>query len=300
MERLVYINGQYYPEKEAKISIFDSSIMLGDTATESTRTFRHQPFKLDKHIERLYQSLKLMHIHLELNPREMEKITLEVFEKNLPLLPEDEEYWIVHNISRGTFLVGVAYKALCPTVMIFCLPLNQKEYAMYYKTGVHAIVPEIRQIPYSCIDPRIKHRSRLHFVIADMEVRKIDPQGFCLLLDIDGNVTENKGANFFMVKKGVLITPSTKNCLAGISRATVLELSEELGIHSEERDITPEEICDADEAFFTSTPYCILPITKFNGRPVGEGTPGKITQLFLDAWSKKVGINIVEAALKKI
>lgn len=300
MERKVYINGEFYDEKDAKISIFDASIMTGDTATESTRTFNHKPFKLDEHLKRLYQSLDLMGISLQISLEEMKKITLDVLERNLPLIPEDEEYWIVHNISRGTFHIGVGKKETKPTIMIFCVPLNQKEYALYYKKGVHLITPKTRTIPSCCIDPRIKQRNRLHFVLADIEVRKIDPEGFCLVLDIHGNIAENKGANFFMVKNSVLKTPSTDNCLGGISRATVLELAAELGIPTKEGIIKPDEVYEADEAFLTSTPYCILPATRFNGKKIGSGTPGKITKILLDAWSKKVGVDIVETALKKI
>ena len=106
MTRLVYISGELVPEHEARISIFDSAIMLGDTMTESTRTFRHVPFKLDEHIERLYQSLKLTRIDPQMSPAEMKRVTLEVFEANRPNYAPHEDAWIVHNISRGLSVAG--------------------------------------------------------------------------------------------------------------------------------------------------------------------------------------------------
>src|SRR5688572_7664206 len=97
----VYINGEFYPPDEAKISVFDSAVMLGDTVTESTRTFRHKPFKLEQHLDRLYKSLKVTRIDPGMTQAEMLAVTQQVLATNLPYVPEHEDVWIVHNISRG-------------------------------------------------------------------------------------------------------------------------------------------------------------------------------------------------------
>jgi len=120
-----------------------------------------------------------------------------------------------------------------------------------------------------------------------------------MILDQNGSVAENKGGNVFLVAEGVLKTPMPTNCLAGISRETVLELAEKLGIPVQETDLKPYDLYTADEVFFTSTPYCIMPATTFNGLPVGNGEVGTVTTQILTAWSELVGVDISRQALNQ-
>ena len=121
-----------------------------------------------------------------------------------------------------------------------------------------------------------------------------------VILDIDGNVSENKGGNIFAVIDGELLTPSTENCLAGISRQTVIELAQDLGIRVRETRLQAYDFYTADEVFFTSTPYCIMPATRFNGLTVGDGQVGPLTKRLLSAWSKRVGVDIVGQAQRQM
>src|SRR5580658_5553140 len=119
-ERLVYLSGAIVPESEAKISIFDSAVMLGDCLTESTRTFQHKPFRLDEHITRLYRSLKVSRVDPGLSPAELTRVTLDVLEANRPLMGSGDDCWIVHNISRGLMKPGPSPLQTNPaTIMIF-------------------------------------------------------------------------------------------------------------------------------------------------------------------------------------
>lgn len=302
MTRLVYLSGDLVPEAEAKISIFDSAIMLADTVTESTRTFRHVPFKLDDHIERLYMSLKLTRIDAGMNAEEMTKVTLDLLEANLANYAEHEDCWIVHNISRGLSIAGAdpTKQAGQATIMIFTQPMNLKPWVAFYAEGCHAVTPMSRAVPSQSLDPRIKNRSRLPYTLAEMEAKLVDPQAQSVILDINGHVSENKGGNIFAVRNGVLRTPSTVNALAGVSRATAMDLARRLGIPIEETTLQPYDLITADEVFFTSTPYCIMPATKFNGHMVGDGTVGPITRRLLEAWSELVGMDIVAQARSQI
>ena len=133
-----------------------------------------------------------------------------------------------------------------------------------------------------------------------MEVKLVDPEAQGVILDIHGNVAENKGGNIFAVHDGQLLTPAATNCLAGISRETVIELARDLGIPCRETEVHPYDLYTADELFFTSTPYCLMPATRFNGLPVGGGAVGPITQRLLAAWSDRVGVNIVDQALNQM
>jgi branched-chain amino acid aminotransferase len=298
MTRLVYLSGEWVAEQDAKISIFDAAIMLADTVTESTRTFRHIPFKLDDHIERLYMSLKLTRIDPGFGPTEMTRITLEVLEKNLENYADHEDCWIVHNISRGLSIAGAdpTKQVGKATIMIFTQPMNLRPWAAFYSEGCHAVTPMSRMVPSQSLDPRIKNRSRLPYTLAEMEAKLVDPMAQSVILDTNGHVAENKGGNIFAIRKGVLRTPSSVNSLAGVSRATALELAQSLGIPTEEAVLQPYDLATADEVFFTSTPYCIMPATKFNGMQVGDGTVGPITKRLLAAWSDLVGLDIVAQA----
>ena len=296
--RQVYISGQLVPEEDAKISIFDTAVTLGDTVTESTRTFAHRPFKLDRHIERLYMSLKVTRIDPGCSPEELKRITLDLLEANLALIGPDEEYWIVHNISRGRFVPGPdpTVQSGAATVMINNSPLDLRGWASFYSAGCHAVTAMSRMIPSQSLDARVKNRSRMAYTLAEIEVKLVDPAAQGIILDIHGNVGENKGGNVFVVSNGELRTPTAQNCLAGISRETVLELAAQLGIPAREMELQPYDLYTADELFFTSTPYCIMPATLFNGLPVGDGQVGAVARQLLGAWSEQVGVDIAKQA----
>ena len=300
--RQVYISGQLVPEEDAKISIFDTAVTLGDTVTESTRTFAHRPFKLDRHIERLYMSLKVTRIDPGCSPEELKRITLDLLETNLALIGPDEEYWIVHNISRGRFVPGPdpTVQSGAATVMINNSPLDLRGWASFYSAGCHAVTAMSRMIPSQSLDARVKNRSRMAYTLAEIEVKLVDPAAQGIILDIHGNVGENKGGNVFVVSNGELRTPTAQNCLAGISRETVLELAAQLGIPTREMELQPYDLYTADELFFTSTPYCIMPATLFNGLPVGDGQVGAVTRRLLGAWSEQVGVDIAKQAEEQL
>ncbi len=296
---LVYLNGEFVPDHDAKISIFDAAVMLGDMVTESTRTFAHQPFKLDEHIARLYKSLKVTRIDPGMTAAEMTALSLRVLETNLPKVAPEMDVWLVHNISRGRFVAGAdpTQQRSQATVIIHTAPMILTDWASFYSAGCHAVTPFSRAIPPEALDARIKNRSRMAYTLAEMEAKLVDPAAQSILLDIHGNVAENKGGNFFLVDDGVLKTPHCSSALAGVSRATVLELAAALGIPAQVVDFQPYDIYTADEAFFTSTPYCIMPATKFNGLAVGDGEVGSVTKRLLAAWSELVGVDIVGQAV---
>ena len=237
--RQVYLSGQMVPENEAKISIFDTAVTLGDTVTESTRTFMHKPFKLEQHIQRLYKSLKVTRIDPGCGPDEMRRITEEVVDANLPEYAGHEDLWIVHNISRGVSMPGPdpTVQAGGATVMIHTLPLDLRGWAKFYTEGCHAVTSMSRIIPSQSLDARIKNRSRMAYTLAEMEVKLVDREAQGVILDVDGRVAENKGGNIFTVTNGVLRTPSEHNSLAGISRETVLELAESQKIPNQQVDL---------------------------------------------------------------
>ena len=301
-EHIAYVNGEFIPASKARISIFDSAVMLGDTVFESTRTFAHKSFRLDDHLKRLYRSLKVTRIDPGMTLDELRALSLELLALNRPKLAPHEDCWLVHNISRGLSVAGAdpTKQQAGATVMLHTQPLILTDWARFDQSGCHAVTPSSRAIPPQSLDTRIKNRSRLAYTLAEAEVKLVDPNAQGILLDIYGNVAENKGGNFFVFVDGILKTPPTRNTLAGVSRATVLDLARDLDIPTQEIDFQPYDIYTADEAFFTSTPYCIMPATRFNGLPVGDGVVGAVTRQLLAAWSELTGVDIMAQATDQL
>ena len=301
-QRQVYLSGEMVPENEARISIFDSAVMLGDTVTESTRTFGHRPFKLEQHIARLYKSLKVTRIDPGCDAQRMLQITLDVLDANRSFLGPDDDCWLVHNISRGRSIAGAdpTIQRSSATVMIFTQPMDLRSWAGFYESGCHAVTAISRIVPSQSLDARIKNRSRMSYTLAEIEVKLVDPLAQGVILDINGFVAENKGGNIFSVSENRIFTPHTTNCLEGVSRQTVFDLARQLDIPVEQADLLPYDLYTADEVFFTSTPYCIMPATKFNGLPIGNGIVGELTRKLLNAWSELVGIDIVAQAQRQL
>ena len=301
-ERLVYLSGELVPESEARISIFDTAVSLGYTVTESTRTFAHQPFKLDRHIDRLFRSLKIARIDIGLSPEQLANETMDLLGRNQQLCQPHEDYWIVHNISSGVHKLGPdpTTRNSGPTVIIFNAPMDLTGWARYYSEGCHAVTPMSRQIPSQSMDARIKNRSRFFSMLMEHEVKLVDPDAQSIWLDTDGYISENKGGNVFIVADGILKTPTNENCLAGITRETTLEIAASLGISCLETRLQPYDLYTADELFITSTPYCIMPASRFNGLPVGDGQVGPLTRQLLEGWSELVGIDVVKQASDQV
>ena len=299
-QRKVYFNGSFVPESEARVSIFDSALMFGDMAFEVTRTFEGKPFRLRDHLERLYPGLKMLEIDCGLTIDEMEAATYQTIEVNRPCFPHGLDFQIMHNVSRGPLeLYGWAFaEPLRSTITINCWPLtwHLAGLAQFYDTGVHAVIPRQQSVPARLIDPKIKNRSRIYYQVANLQAHRVDPKAFALLTDEDGFITEGTGANFFVVKRGELLTPEPRNILRGVTRQAIIELAAQTGLPCHQCNLEPYDVMTADEAFFTSTPYSILPATRLNGLPIGDGAPGPVTQRLIAAWSDMMGVDIVAQA----
>ena len=295
-ERWVYLNHEFVPESQARLSIVDRGLIMGATVTEMTRTFHQRAFRLEDHVARLYRSLKFVRINVGLTPEEMRDRSLELLERNLPTADEEgREFGIIHFATPGplAYYADLDPATVQPTICIHMFPLRWGPYARCFLEGIHLVTPSTRHVPPQCIDPKMKYRSRMHYYLADQEAALIDPQAQAILLDLDGNLTETSGANFLLARDGVIYTPTTRNTLPGVSRATIFELAAEMGIRVVETDLQPHDAVNADEAFLSTTPYCAAPVTRFNGLPVGDGRPGPILKRLLTAWGKRVDLDIV-------
>jgi len=179
-------------------------------------------------------------------------------------------------------------------MIVDCVPLPLQKRAKLYRDGMHVVVPPTRRVAPSMLSPRAKMHQYMNLVIADMEARVGDPDAVAVLLDENGNLCEGSGANIFVVRDGEILTPHSRYVLPGISRATVIELAEKLGIPAAEKDLDVFDAVTADEVFITSTSYCICPVARFDGRTIGDGkVPGPITDRLTKAYIELVDCDFV-------
>ncbi len=295
-KRLVYFNGSYIPETEARISIFDSALMVGDMVFEITRTFNQVPFRLREHLERLYASIRYAHIDCPLTIDEMEEATNQTIERNLPML-EGYDFQIMHDVTRGGLAIydSLIKEGTDPIVTINVIPLirhlgNQVE---SYEKGGHVVVPAQQSVPSRYIDPKCKNRSRIFYAIAGFQANQMDKKAGALLTDEHGFITEGTGNNFFIAKDGEIFTSKPHHILRGVSRQMCIDMAAKLDIPVHEADLEPYDVRAADEAWSTSTTISMIPVTRFDFHPIGNGKPGPIYKKVLKAWSDEVGVDII-------
>ena len=297
-ERVAYVNGVIAPESESKVSIHDLGFLYGDAVFDTTRTFGHTIFKLDEHLDRFFDSLKYMRIDPSLTRGEFAAITMDVLDANLPLLDDDDDYWVSQRVTRGVRGAGDANR---PTVVIECFPLPFQERAKFYRDGLQVVTPSIRRTPPEAMSPRAKMHNYINIIQGDLEVKAQNPDAISILLDVNGNIAEGMGSNIFLVKDGAVTTPREQYVLGGISRSTVIDLAQEMGIETREADMDLFDAYTADEAFVTSTSFCICQVASVNGSPIGDGSvPGPVTDRLQKAYSGLVGVDIVGQYLARL
>jgi branched-chain amino acid aminotransferase len=296
----VYSSGRLVPLSEAHVSIFDHGVMLGDMVFEMARSFNHKPFRLDAHLERLYASLKLLEIDCGMTPDEMKQVTLDTVEANLSLFDDGLDFWIRHDISRGTVRVfhHLQPEATRPTIIISVLPIigHLTSIADLYETGIHLVIPSQPAIPSRYLDAKAKTRSRQHYQRANLQAARIETGAWPILLDEHGCLAEGTSYNLFLVKDGALYTPEPYDILHGVSRFHVMEMAEELGVPVHEAKLQPYDLMLADEAFVTASSYNMLAAVRFEGRPIGDGKVGPVYSLLLKTWCEQVGVDFAQQA----
>ena len=291
-EWVVWLNGDIVPENEALVPIRDRGFKYGDAAFDTTRTFGHRIFKLDDHLDRFYRSLNYLRIDPGISRETLVQATYAVAEHNLNNVGPDEDIWLTQRITRG---MDAADKARWPdypdrTVLVESRPLPLRERGRFYREGLHIVTPSVRRPAPETLSPRAKTHNYLNLVLAELEVKEWDPDAHAVLLDTNGNLAEGKGSNLFVVKDGNLLTPKERYVLPGVSRQTAIDLARAAGLRIEEADLDLFDALNADEVFITSTSFCICPVSRVNGAPIGNGElPGPITRQLIDAYVEFVG-----------
>ena len=295
-EFTAYFNGEWVPRSQVKIDPDDRGFCRADVVFDGARTFNGKAFRLRQHVDRLYRSLKYVRIDPGLSPEEMLDVHKEAIRHNEHLRAEVGDFLIRPFVTRG---VGyMSQSSGPPTVGVTVAPVDVGRFAPLFKVGVHGVIPRTRSYSPESLDPKIKHYSRMNFNLAELEAADVDPEAWPILLDGDGNLTEGTTNNVFLVTGGVIRSPRDRATLQGVSRGMVFDLASQLSIPIVEEDLQPYDLYNSDEAFFSRSGPCILPVTKVDNRVVADGKPGPITQQLLAAWSEMIGMDIVGQAME--
>lgn len=298
-ESIAFLNGKTLPAHAATIPIDDAGFALGATVTEQLRTFGGKLFRLDRHLERLAKSLDICGFDAGLTRDDFGRIAQSLVEHNHPLLQPGDDLGLCVFVTPGPYAALSAGRSGAPTVGVHTFPLAFGLWAERYATGVSLVVTPVEQVSPHCWPAELKCRSRMHYYLADRQAAALERGARALLLNADGNVTESSTANIVIYMPGEgLIAPPRSQVLPGVSLEVVIELARRLAIPYSERELIPADVAAAAEAFLTSTPNCLLPITRFGGRQIGDGRPGAISGRILSAWNELVGLDIAGQAVR--
>ncbi len=280
MDLVIYFNGKFVPKNEARTSIYDHGFLYGDGVFEGIRAYNGRIFRLDGHLDRLYDSAKAIDLKIPLSKEEMKNAIIETLKKN-----KLEDAYIRPIVSRGDGDLGLDPRK-CPKPNVFII--TQEWGAMYgdlYEKGLTAITVGVRRNAPEALPPNIKSLNYLNNILAKIEANAKGGDE-AIMFDVHGNLSEGSGDNIFVVKNGRIITPPTLNNLRGITRAAAIELARNEGIEVSEINMGLFDIYTADEVFVTGTAAEIAPITKIDGRLIADGKPGNITKKLMAAFKE--------------
>lgn len=298
-EPQAYVNGRWLPASQASIGLADAGFVLGATVTEQIRTFAGRLFRLDEHLARLTRGLAITGISPGLSRDELREIAQQLAAANHRLLPAGSDLGLAILVTPGPY-GSFASGPGRPTVVLHTYPLAFARWAGKYRTGEMLAATTIELVSPKSWPAELKCRSRMHYYLADLEAGRKHPGARAVLCDAAGRVRETAVANIVLglssEGRTTLVSPPRTSVLPGISLGVVAEFAAERGWGFEERDFTLDDLVEADEVFLTSTPWCVLPATQFEGRAIGSGSPGPIFTGLMEAWNRLAGIDLIAQA----
>ena len=272
---LIYIDGQFLEREQAKVSVFDHGMLYGDGVFEGIRAYNGRVFRLEEHVDRLFDSAKTIDLEVPVTREEMSRIIRETLRKN-----NLKNGYIRPIVTRGVGDLGLdPRKCAKPTVICIAVEWGAM-YGDLYEKGLTAVSVSIRRNDAAALPPNVKSLNYLNNILAKIEANYKGGDE-AIMFDTNGYVAEGSGDNIFVIKNGVVITPPTLNNLRGVTRAAVLEIAGSLGISVKEQNMGYFDIYSADEVFVTGTAAEVGPITTIDGRKIGTGKPGPITRQFI-------------------
>ena len=278
---VAFIDGQFVPMSEAEVSVLDYGFLHSDATYDTVHVWNGRFFRLDLHLDRFFGGLGKLRMAVPFDRDGVRRVLHDC---------------VALSGHRAAYVEMLCTRGASPTFsrdprdavnrfMAFAIPLGSVADAEQMRRGLHLVISDLMRIPPASVDPAIKNYHWLDLVRGLFDA--YDKGGeTALLLDFDGNVAEGPGFNVFAAKGGRLATPAA-GVLSGITRRTVFDLCAEIGLPCEARAVGVTELRDADEVFITSTAGGIMPVTRIDGAPVGDGTVGRITTRLKDLYWQK-------------
>ena len=269
----IFIDGKYCDERAAKISVFDHGLLYGDGIFEGIRAYNGRVFKLEEHIERLFCSAKSILLTIPMTRADMMKAVVETCRRN-----KLHDGYIRLLVTRGVGTLGLnPNRCKNPSVIIIAGKIQIYPPALYLRGMEIVTVPTVRNL-HSALNPAIKTLNYLNNVLAKIEANNAGCEE-AIMLNAEGFVSECTADNVFIVKQGRLLTPPlSAGALYGITRLVVMEIAADSGLEVGEPNLTRHDLFNADECFLTGTGAELVPIVKIDGRVIGHGKPGAVTQ----------------------
>tara|TARA_B100001057_G_scaffold56384_1_gene49987 strand:+ start:224 stop:1198 length:975 start_codon:yes stop_codon:yes gene_type:complete len=279
----VFLDGAFVEKDDAKISVFDHGLLYGDGIFEGIRVYRKCIYRLDEHLERLWYSAKDILLNIPMAPEELSKAICESCKIN-----GIEDGYIRLLVTRGKGDLGLS-PASCSRASVIIIADTIRLYPEdHYKVGLSIVTVPTRRSGPAALNPAIKSLNYLNNILAKMEAAQNGALEAIMLND-QGYVAECTGDNVFIIYKGALYTPDVSNgALRGITRSAVIELAEKANIPVKECNLTRHEIWNADECFLTGTAAELIPVVNLDGRVIGTGNPGPVTQSLHAAFHEEV------------
>jgi branched-chain amino acid aminotransferase len=273
----VYINGKFFDKDQARISVFDHGLLYGDGVFEGLRIYSGKVFRLRQHIDRLYESARHIDLKIPLTPEALTDAVLRSVRENAK-----QDGYIRLVITRGAGSLGLdPHRCSDPQVIIIVDDISLYP-AEYYEKGLEVVTASVIRNHPNALSPRIKSLNYLNNILAKIEAVRAGCQE-AIMLNHVGEVAECTGDNIFLVRHGVLRTPPLNaGILEGVTRNAVLELARAAGIPTDESALTRHDIYAADECFLTGSAAEVVPVVHVDGRTIGTGKPGPITQKLRD------------------
>lgn len=285
-EQLIYVNGEFVKKEDAKISVYDHGFLYGDGIFEGIRVYNGNVFRLKEHIERLYESAQSIMLNIGMSQEEMIELTCETVRRN-----NLKDAYIRLVVSRGKGDLGLdPRKCSVPTIIIIAeqLALFPKE---LYETGISIMSVATRRNAPDALNPKIKSLNYLNNVLVKIEAT-LSGVSEALIMNNQGYVVEGSGDNIFVIRKGVIYTPpSYLGALEGITRNAIIDIAKQVGYEVKEDPFTRHDVYCADEIFLTGTAAELIPVIEVDGRKIGDGKPGKVTNHLLEEFRKLVEID---------
>jgi len=268
----VNINGEYFDKDNAKISIFDHGLLYGDGVFEGIRSYNRLVFKLDEHIDRLYESAQAIGLEIALSKKEMITSVLDTLKLN-----KLNDAYIRLIVTRGIGDLGLDPRKCKDSSIIIITDKIELYPEKLYKEGLKIIIASTFRNHPKALNPQIKSLNYLNNILAKIEAIN---KGYeeALMLASDGHVAECAGDNIFIVKGNNLLTPPADiGILKGITRTVVMDIGKRFGMEVAEKKLTKDDLFTADECFLTGTAAEVIPVSSIDKKDVGTGRPGKVT-----------------------